>query len=143
MATRVLPAAAGFVLAALLIAAGSIWLLIDDDSAGSERGASIDEIVGAPAEWAGREVVVSGRIISVYPRAFTVGTRNAELLVVLPEGAAAQPFGPDDIGARLRLRGAVERFDEQVELAPGEGDEPRQGDALLRARAVQRLGQDG
>ena len=67
-----------------------------------------------------------------------MGTPDAELLVVLGNDHGAQPFGPDDIGAPLRLRGEIERFGEQVEIAPGGREEPRVGDALLRARAVQR-----
>jgi hypothetical protein len=140
MTKRIVPVLAGFMVAAAL--AGGIvgaWLILDEDSSGAERGASIDEIVGAPGEWAGERVEVSGRVVSVYPTAFTIGTRGAELLVVVGDRAGGEhPVGPGDIGTRLGVRGVVERFDEQTELVPGEENEPRQGDAVMRADAIRR-----
>jgi hypothetical protein len=108
-------------------------------SSGAERAGSIDEIVGAPGKWAGEPVVVSGRVVAVYPTAFTLGARGAELYVLVPDRAGAEhPIRAGDIGNPLRVRGVVERFDEQTELLPGEEKEPRQGDAVLRADAIQR-----
>ena len=54
--------------------------------------------------------------------------------------AAAGPWARGDLGDRLRIVGTVRRFDEQVELVPGPANEPRQGDAILRAEAVERVG---
>jgi hypothetical protein len=137
MGSRMLPAAAGFLVAALLLAAG-VALLLDGDPTDPERSASIPAIVRSPQRWEGRAVLVSGRIVSVYARAFTVGTPEAELLVVLGDGHDAQPFGIDDIGAPLRLRGVIERFGGQLDIAPGRGDGSRANGPLLRAQALQR-----
>jgi hypothetical protein len=38
----------------------------------------------------------------------------------------------------MRVAGTVEVFDEQTELVPGEENEPREGDALLRASRIER-----
>lgn len=142
MSMRSLVAFAGLVAAVVVVAVGA-WLVFDDDSSGAEGGASIDEIVGAPADWAGERVEVSGRVVSVYPSAFTVGTRDAELLVLPEDRGAERPVAPGDLGVHLVVRGVVERFDEQTELVPGERNEPREGDAVLRATAIERRAPGG
>jgi hypothetical protein len=114
MTMRSLLALGGLVAALVVIAFGA-WLVFDDESSGAERGASIDEIVGAPAAWAGARVEVSGRVVSVYPSAFTVGTRDAELLVLPEDGGAERPVRARDVGERLVVRGVVGRFDEQTD----------------------------
>jgi hypothetical protein len=127
--------ALGLAATALVIAALVAWRVVDDQSAGPERGASIDEIAGAPADWVGKRVEVSGRVTSVYPEAFTIGSADdAELLVIPGE----RSVGPGEIGVRMRVAGTVEVFDEQTELVPGEENEPREGDALLRASRIER-----
>ena len=127
--------------AALVVSGGLAWWLFDSESSGSARAASIDDIVGAPAEWAGEKVQVTGRVVSVYPGAFTVGSSDAELLVLPPAGdGSGRTVGPGDLGKRLRIVGTVRRFDEQVQLVPGPENEPRQGDAILRAQAIERVG---
>ena len=143
MTNRILATVAGFVVGGLLVVGFVAWLVFDDESSGTERGASIDKIVGAPAEWSERRVEVSGRVVSVYPTAFTIGTRDAELLVVAADRSNGDgPIGPGDIGSRLRVRGVVERFDEQAELVPGGENEPHEGDAMLRADAIERVTED-
>ena len=141
----------GGVLVALVAICGLTWWLIEsDDSAGPERGVTLEQVVDQPERFVGQQVVVSGSIaeMNLRPRAFGLGGELGELALVIPQEGTGWDHtvtAEDDV----RVTGTVRIFhraDWRDELNMGGDDvflDPFEGQAMIYASKVELLDQDG
>ena len=141
---------AAAIVAVVAVSGLTWWLIESDDSAGPERGVTLEQVADQPQRFVGQEVVVSGSIaeMNVRPRAFGLGGELGEPVLVIPqEGTGWQHTvtAEDDV----RVTGTVRIFHRaewRDELNMGGDDvflDPFEGQAMIYASKVELLDQDG
>jgi len=104
---------------ALVIAAVAVWIVLaaDEDSAGADRGVTLDEVVDEPRAYAGQTATVSGLVseTDVAPGVFTLG-EDGRVVVLAQQGVEA-PAGVSE-GDAVQVEGRVEMV--SAELADAE-----------------------
>ncbi len=102
----------------IIVALVAVWVVLAalDDSAGPERGVTLEQVADEPDELEGRSVTVSGELAEfVVPgRAFPLGEGFADTVLVVPAtGTQVPPLEEDDV---LQVTGTVHARFEPAEL---------------------------
>ena len=110
-------------LVGILVVAVAAWIVLAalDDSAGPERGVTLEQVADEPDELEGRSVTVSGELAEfVVPgRAFPLGEGFTDTVLVVPATETqVPPLEEDDV---LQVTGVVHARFEPAEL-DGETD---------------------
>lgn len=97
------------ILALIAAVAALALVLLDDDSAGPERGVSLNELVDDTQAYVGDQVTVSARVDSTVGPGFVLGGDIGETVLVAPSlnRQALPPIAAEDV---VQVTGTVREF---------------------------------